>query len=345
MIICKEDIDEFRAELARYEADTRWQIALHRAIQELGSSEPDVIARRWAGELTSGDRDAIDSKASPNDILGYFYKNPQLLIPCGFDEIRVRPAPAADLYRALDQELRKRFPSSRIENSPVFQDAMPSFKVLLGLECRQASSGTWFQSAGFRFVDQEIVLRSHTDDALLRLRLREVLASCERCIAGDAHPAVMLLPNLWVPPESCPSLELAETTKAILLALKKESLHLADLSWQQLEDIVAELLRARGLQIQVTSRTKDGGRDIIARGELIPGEPTVLAVEVKHRTKVGLDDVRSRLWANREFPMVMLATSGGFTAGVLREKQRPENFLRLLLKDGQALNAWIREYT
>lgn len=344
MIVSNEDISAFKAELLRYERDTRWQIALHQAIQEFGAGAPEGIAQRMVDQMEPSDWDGVHSDTTPNDILGYFRKNPQLLIPSGFDEVRIQPKPAADLYCALDQEYSKHFANSRIADSPVFQKALPSFEVLLGLECRQASSGLWFHSSGFEFVDQELLLRSGRQSAPLRLSLRGILAACERCMVGDTHPAAILLPNLWLPPESCPALELVDTTKAILGALKREKVEFTNLSWQQLEDVVAELLRARGMRVQLTSRRKDGGRDIIARGELIPGEPTTLAVEVKHRPKVQLDDVRSRLWANREFPMLMFATSGRFTAGVIREKQKPENFLRLLLKDGQALRAWIQEY-
>jgi hypothetical protein len=98
------------------------------------------------------------------------------------------------------------------------------------------------------------------------------------------------------------------------------------------------------MEVSVTPRTRDGGRDILARGELIPGEPTVLAVEVKHKGLVGIDEVASRLYRNREFPAMLFATSGRFSAGVVREKRRPENFLRLLLKDGVGLGQWISEY-
>jgi hypothetical protein len=94
----------------------------------------------------------------------------------------------------------------------------------------------------------------------------------------------------------------------------------------------------------VTPRSRDGGRDIIAKGELLPGELISLAVEVKHKGVVGLDDVRSRLHANKEFPVLMVATSGRFTAGVLREKQQPGNFLRLMLRDGMAVKQWLKQY-
>ena len=64
---------------------------------------------------------------------------------------------------------------------------------------------------------------------------------------------------------------------------------------------------------------------------------------MKHKGVVGLDDIRSRVHANREFPALMFATSGRFSAGVLREKEKPDNFVRLWLRDGTALGSWIKE--
>ena len=70
----------------------------------------------------------------------------------------------------------------------------------------------------------------------------------------------------------------------------------------------------------------------------------MLAIEVKHKGIVHLDEIRSRLYANHQFPALMFATSGRFSAGVIQEKKKPENFLRLLLKDGLALSQWIADY-
>lgn len=97
------------------------------------------------------------------------------------------------------------------------------------------------------------------------------------------------------------------------------------------------------MAISVTPRINDGGRDILARGELF-GEPLTIAVEVKQKRIVPVSDARAALYANRHLPVLMLATSGSFSAGVIKEKAREENRLRLLLKDGIALSQWIRSY-
>lgn len=96
-------------------------------------------------------------------------------------------------------------------------------------------------------------------------------------------------PRLWTPSaQNQQSLLLHESTKDILAAIKNEKIGLEAVSWRQLENIVAEILRAHGLEIHVVRENPQGGRDIIARGELIPGqEPVLLAVEVKHRKNCG----------------------------------------------------------
>jgi hypothetical protein len=157
-------------------------------------------------------------------------------------------------------------------------------------------------------------------------------------------PGAIALPDLFYHPKDHPRIELIDSTRSVLDALQGASVQFSDLTWDQVEDIVAELLRSRGLQLSVTPRSKDGGRDLIAKGELIPGEPCLLAIEIKHKAIVGIDEVTSRLHRNKDFPTLLFVTTGKFSAGVMREKSKPENFLRLVLKDGTALHQWIQGY-
>lgn len=259
----------------------------------------------------------------------FFSAHPHVILPCGFDEIRMQ--------------------WFRMEN-PVWRNFYPELdgKQVMMPVYRQASSGVWSyirRGGGSSSSSFSFTLAGLGIDSCLELEVNEVISACKQAIAQSvAGVFTITLPDIWRPPQTHPTVGLVDSTKALLLALRKEEKRLADLTWKDLEDIVAELLHARGMEINVTPRSADGGRDILARGELIPGEPTVLAVEVKHKGVVKLDDVRSRIYANREFPALMFATSGRFSAGVIREKWKPENFLRLFLKDGIALGQWIKEY-
>lgn len=136
------------------------------------------------------------------------------------------------------------------------------------------------------------------------------------------------------------------TARDLIRQLRAENISFADLSWQQLEEVVAEILRSRGMEVAIQRQRPQGGRDLIARGELIPGyDPVTIAVEVKHRAVVDRREVNTALWQNKGFSALVFVTSGRFTAGVLREKALPENHLRLVLKDGAALGKMIRDYS
>jgi restriction system protein len=131
---------------------------------------------------------------------------------------------------------------------------------------------------------------------------------------------------------------------ALLKEIYKEGKALREIRPRQLEELIAELLRDQGMEIHITPETRDGGRDVIARGEFIQGEPMVLAVEVKQKSVVGIQDLYNSLKPNEDYPALLLATSGRFSAGVIQEKKRRRNELRLILKDGVALSQWIAMY-
>ena len=344
MIVTPEEVEALRETIAKYLVSSKWISNMHRAMATHGrEGDPELIAREMFEGLSAEEFEAArePGRAERDDVLPFLRRNLHLLIPCGFDEVRIEQAPLRELAEAMNVPFRERFPDAPEQDW--FEGAQGAGLALgWGFRCRDTRSGVWFSKLVLDRASQTLCIRSTNEER--RFVLQEVVERCELALRAPGHPAVMVLPNLWRPPETHASIELVDATRAILRALQDGDTTMSALTWQQLEDIVAELLRQRGLEVQLTPRRKDGGRDILARGELIPGEPAVLAVEVKHKGVVGLDDVRSRLHANREFPALMFATSGRFSAGVVREKEKPENFLRLWLRDGTALGSWINEY-
>jgi hypothetical protein len=161
--------------------------------------------------------------------------------------------------------------------------------------------------------------------------------------AGDQAADVVACGALWRP-SGAPRDPHGFGFDDLLKAVRAERLPLSAIPWRRLEELVAELLRSRGMKVHLTPYSHDGGRDIIAMGELIPGEPTTLAVEVKQKSVVGVRDLRDALWANRAFPALLFVTSGRFSAGVIRERQHGGMGLRLLLKDGVGLRQWLDSY-
>lgn len=152
------------------------------------------------------------------------------------------------------------------------------------------------------------------------------------------------LPDLWVPGKPFEETQAHLSSRKILQQLMETGGSIRDLHWRQLEELVAEILHDMGLEVVLTPRSSDGGRDVVARGELIPGEPAVIAVEVKQMDVVPISVVRDALWANRGFPALLVATSGRFSAGVIRESKQQDTRLRLILKDGGALSQWLDAY-
>jgi hypothetical protein len=272
------------------------------------------------------------------DFWAYYADHPHLIIPMGFDEyVSFRTKPSfKDMWFAkwLDGN---------------------------GQSLYRQPSGKWFllgsaptrRGEDFEFDTKETVKKEmeHSADGFLpydlTFGLDEVFTKLYS-IAGDYLPEEKTIwsPRLWTPSsQENQSIILQHNTKDLLTALKSEKINLESVSWKQLEEIVAEVLRANGLEIHVVRENPQGGRDIIARGELIFGqEPLLMAVEVKHRSVVDRPEIDKALHQNRYFPALLFVTSGRFTAGVLREKALPENQFRLFLKDGNALGDLIRDY-
>lgn len=323
-------------------------------------SEEDVErARRLADTVAGMTEDSFwldddDEESDPPEMRGYgewrraandksvrsfFDTYPHLLFPSGFDEFRFDKAPTVF-------ELRKT-KDARIEESD-----RRSPTLLRGdtLRFRAAASGAWHRFEGIVRSKRAPAFRFTRRDGSRRVR-REVLTDKWLVQLEKAHrnpePSMhsLWIPQMWTPQrQQAIATTLRQAIEPIATTLRSHSLSLDSLTWQELEELVAELLRERGLKVFHTKLSADGGRDIVARGELVRGEPLEFAVEVKHHSTVGLRDVQSALQANRDYPALMIATSGRFSAGVIREKRLAENRLRLFLKDGVALSQWLQAY-
>jgi len=82
-----------------------------------------------------------------------------------------------------------------------------------------------------------------------------------------------------------------------------------------------------------------GGKDLIARTWVLD-EPITMAVEIKHKNTVKPGEVRDAMFASQYYNSLMFVTSGGFAAGVLRERATYNSHMRLILKDGVALRGY-----
>ncbi len=176
---------------------------------------------------------------------------------------------------------------------------------------------------------------------------KEIIESLEKLISTPrSDPTLFVSPSLWTPDRQRAQVDaLRDSAVSLIDAINSEEVDLQNLHWRQFEEIVAELLSKLGMDIHVNQEHPQGGRDIIARGSLIPGsEMVTIAVEVKHREYVDRPIVQKAIYQNRMFPALMFVTSGRFSAGVIQEARLPENRMRLFLKDGVAIRDLIKLY-
>jgi hypothetical protein len=158
--------------------------------------------------------------------------------------------------------------------------------------------------------------------------------------------AVLWTPKLWTAEEQLRQRSLLDASLAPHLERWRLSgICFDDLNPSEFEDLVGAVLLSAGLKIYKVRESPQGGRDLIARGTLIPGEePLEMAVEVKHRRVVDRPEVQLALYQNRVYPALLFVTSGRFSAGVFDEKALGENRFRLFLKDGLALGDLVRAH-
>lgn len=292
----------------------------------------------------------------------FFADHPHLLMPMGFDE-----------YVSFSNwnELSKFWllePSTDTERAPqsLYRTPTGQWLWLMGVPISRRDpkppgerGGDLFEFHSKSSLQKDFDAEERTDDILdhiiyqiggepaLMFSFQDLYRKLESIVdSWETEQKTLWSPQLWTPSAQTRERSLLTTSIGrILLALHEENISLSDVTWQQLEEIVAEILRGLGLEIAIVRGRPQGGRDIVARGQLIPGqEPLTMAVEVKHRPIVGRPDVQAALWQNRYFPALLFVTSGRFTAGVVREKALPENQIRLFLKDGVALGDMIRDY-
>ncbi len=107
------------------------------------------------------------------------------------------------------------------------------------------------------------------------------------------------------------------------------------LEWDEMQELVAGLLRAMGYKTQVSAPGADRGRDIIASPDGFGFQEPRILVEVKHRKgTIGAPDVRAFLGGLRQRDNGLYVSTGGFTREARYEAERANHHLALLDLDG-----------
>lgn len=106
---------------------------------------------------------------------------------------------------------------------------------------------------------------------------------------------------------------------------------IAKLDWQQLQELVAGILRGMGYRTRVARPGSDRGVDIFASADGLGLTEPRIFVEVKHRSgPIGSQDVRSSLGGRRPGDRCLYVSTGGFSQDARYEADRSTVPLTLL---------------
>ncbi|WP_347010772.1 restriction endonuclease [Bifidobacterium dentium] len=110
--------------------------------------------------------------------------------------------------------------------------------------------------------------------------------------------------------------------------------------WEDMERLVAGLLKAMGYCARVTPKGPDGGRDVVASPDALGLESPRIVAEVKHRKgAMGAPAVRSFIVGLRAGDRGLYVSTGGFTKKARYEADRATIPIRLL-----DLDSFVRHY-
>ncbi|MDH6268487.1 restriction system protein [Rhizobium sp. SG_E_25_P2] len=117
------------------------------------------------------------------------------------------------------------------------------------------------------------------------------------------------------------------------------------LDWEEMQELVAGLLRAMGYKTQISPAGPDRGKDIVASPDGFGFQAPKIIVEVKHRQgAIGAPAVRSFIAGHRHAQdRGLYVSTGGFTKEAYYEAERSNVPLALMTIDG-LVEALIEHY-
>lgn len=116
------------------------------------------------------------------------------------------------------------------------------------------------------------------------------------------------------------------------------------LGWEELQELVAALLRSLGYRTAISAAGPDRGRDILASRDGFGFEPPRIVVEVKHRRgAMGAPEVRSFLGGRHSDDRGLYVSTGGFTREAQYEAERATTVTHLMNLDDLA-RALVDQY-
>lgn len=115
------------------------------------------------------------------------------------------------------------------------------------------------------------------------------------------------------------------------------------LNWEEMQELVAGLLRGMGYKTMVSARGPDRGRDIIASPDGLGLKEPRIVVEVKHRKgQMGSNEIRSFTGGLRPGDKGLYVSTGGYSREAKYEAERSN--IPLTLMDADTLVSLIIQY-
>jgi len=146
----------------------------------------------------------------------------------------------------------------------------------------------------------------------------EAAAEIERLLTGQTEvPAAA--PGFAVADEAVDDLYKDIQAKAFEFIKDKVS----QLDWDDMQELVAGLLRAMGYKTRISPSGSDRGKDIVASPDGFGFEDPRIVVEVKHRTAaMSSHEIRSFLGGRHDNDKGLYVSTGGFTKDARYEAER-----------------------
>lgn len=120
-------------------------------------------------------------------------------------------------------------------------------------------------------------------------------------------------------------------------AIERIKDRLLALDWDEMQEMVASLLRALGYRTLVSPSGPDRGKDIVASKDGFGFEPPRIVVEVKHRRgAMGAPEIRAFLGGRHAEDRGLYVSTGGFTREAYFEAERASNVTHLMTLDDLA---------
>jgi hypothetical protein len=135
----------------------------------------------------------------------------------------------------------------------------------------------------------------------------------------------------------------------LMAYVSKHPGRLSDVSSDAFERIIAEIMSSMGFEVHLTSKTRDGGRDIVAFSSDRLGVTSKYIVECKRyavRRPVRVELVRSLYGVKQQqrADHAVLATTSYFTGDSIKFARSPEVW-NLHLRDFDAIKDWLATYS